>query len=187
VRQARLLHPPPWRRNSRTKPSARLDATARLLASSSHPRRTLVVISVAASAFGLVLLAVAWHAQTVPAAEQITPSKERKPMPDTSDIRPGDTSIRPFEFHASDEALADLRRRIAATKWPSRELVTDASQGVQLATMRELASYWQTKYDWRKFEARLDAPSSLQPAPSRRALRGLGTAGALHDRDPCCL
>jgi pimeloyl-ACP methyl ester carboxylesterase len=69
----------------------------------------------------------------------------------------GDAAIRPFHFHASDEALADLRRRIGATKWPSRELVTDASQGVQLATMRELASYWQTKYDWRKLEARLNA------------------------------
>ncbi|HEX2462350.1 MAG TPA: epoxide hydrolase N-terminal domain-containing protein, partial [Vicinamibacterales bacterium] len=67
------------------------------------------------------------------------------------------TSIRPFKFHASDEALADLRRRIAATKWPSRELVTDASQGVQLAAMRELARYWQTDYEWRKFEARLNA------------------------------
>jgi pimeloyl-ACP methyl ester carboxylesterase len=69
----------------------------------------------------------------------------------------GDTSIRPFKFHASDEALADLRRRIGATRWPSRELVADASQGVQLATMRELASYWQRDYDWRKLEARLDA------------------------------
>ena len=69
----------------------------------------------------------------------------------------GDTSIRPFKFHASDEALADLRRRIGAAKWPSRELVTDASQGVQLATMRELARYWQATYDWRKCEARLNA------------------------------
>ena len=68
-----------------------------------------------------------------------------------------DSAIRPFEFHASAEALADLRRRIAATKWPSRELVTDASQGVQLATMRELARYWRTDYDWRKFEVRLNA------------------------------
>jgi Epoxide hydrolase N terminus len=67
------------------------------------------------------------------------------------------TAIRPFKFHASDEALADLRRRVAATKWPSRELVTDGSQGVQFATMRELARYWQTDYDWRKVEARLDA------------------------------
>jgi pimeloyl-ACP methyl ester carboxylesterase len=71
--------------------------------------------------------------------------------------RPRDTSIRPFEFHASDEALASLRRRIGATKWPSPELVTDASQGVQLATMRELARYWQTKHDWLKLEARLNA------------------------------
>src|SRR5262249_12445116 len=67
------------------------------------------------------------------------------------------TAIRPFTFHAPDEALADLRRRIAATKWPSRELVTDGSQGVQFATMRELARYWQADYDWRKVEATLDA------------------------------
>jgi pimeloyl-ACP methyl ester carboxylesterase len=74
----------------------------------------------------------------------------------------GDGSIRAFKFHASDKALADLRRRIATTKWPSRELVTDASQGVQLATMRELARRWQTDYDWRKFEARLNAlPQSI--------------------------
>jgi pimeloyl-ACP methyl ester carboxylesterase len=66
-------------------------------------------------------------------------------------------AIRPFRFNASDEALADLRRRVAATKWPSQELVTDASQGVQRATMRELARYWQTEYDWRKFETRLNA------------------------------
>ena len=77
-------------------------------------------------------------------------------MPDAREVRPGDASIRPFKFHASDEALVDLRRRIGATKWPSRELVTDASQGVQLATMRELARYWQTQYDWRKLEARLN-------------------------------
>jgi pimeloyl-ACP methyl ester carboxylesterase len=75
----------------------------------------------------------------------------------TSEVRPGDTSIRPFSFHASDEALASLRRRIVATKWPSRELVTDASQGVQLETMRELARHWQTKHDWRKLEARLNS------------------------------
>ena len=65
--------------------------------------------------------------------------------------------IRPFSFTASDEALADLRRRVNATQWPERETVTDASQGVQLATMRELARYWATDYDWRKVEARLHA------------------------------
>jgi pimeloyl-ACP methyl ester carboxylesterase len=68
-----------------------------------------------------------------------------------------DTSIRPFTYHASDEALADLRRRVEATKWPSQELVPDATQGVQLATMRALATYWEKDYNWRKFEARLNA------------------------------
>jgi pimeloyl-ACP methyl ester carboxylesterase len=68
-----------------------------------------------------------------------------------------DLVIRPFHIDVSDDALADLRRRIAATKWPERELVADATQGVQLATMRELARYWQTDYDWRKVEARLNA------------------------------
>ena len=66
-------------------------------------------------------------------------------------------AIRPFHIDVSDEALADLRRRIAATTWPEQELVADATQGVQLATMRELARYWQTDYDWRKVEARLNA------------------------------
>jgi pimeloyl-ACP methyl ester carboxylesterase len=68
-----------------------------------------------------------------------------------------DVSIRPFQFHASDEALTDLRRRIAATTWPERELVPDASQGVQLATMRQLATYWETEHDWRTVEARLNS------------------------------
>ena len=67
------------------------------------------------------------------------------------------TAIRPFRFTASKEALDDLRRRINATKWPERETVTDASQGVQLATIQALARYWATEYDWRKCEARLMA------------------------------
>jgi pimeloyl-ACP methyl ester carboxylesterase len=65
--------------------------------------------------------------------------------------------IRPFHFHATDEQLADLRRRVAATRWPERETVNDAKQGVQLATMQKLAQYWATDYDWRKVEARLNA------------------------------
>jgi pimeloyl-ACP methyl ester carboxylesterase len=67
------------------------------------------------------------------------------------------STIRPFQFTAPEEALADLRRRIAATRWPDRETVNDASQGVQLATMQELVRYWGTDYDWRKVEARLSA------------------------------
>jgi pimeloyl-ACP methyl ester carboxylesterase len=75
----------------------------------------------------------------------------------TASVKVDDGAIRPFQFHASDEALTDLRRRIAATKWPTSETVTDGSQGVQLATMRQIATYWQTDYDWRKVEARLNA------------------------------
>ena len=66
-------------------------------------------------------------------------------------------AIRPFRANVQKEALNDLRRRIAATRWPTKELVADRSQGVQLATLRELARYWSTEYDWRKGEARLNA------------------------------
>ena len=66
-------------------------------------------------------------------------------------------AIQPFHFDVPEEALDDLRRRIAATRWPSKELVADRSQGVQLATMQELARYWATDYDWRECEARLNA------------------------------
>jgi pimeloyl-ACP methyl ester carboxylesterase len=68
-----------------------------------------------------------------------------------------ETEIRPFRVGVPDEAIADLRRRIAATRWPSKELVADRSQGVQLATIQELARYWTTGYDWRACEARLNA------------------------------
>ena len=67
------------------------------------------------------------------------------------------TAIRPFHFTASKEALADLKRRIAATRWPEKETVTDSSQGVQLATIQKLARYWATDYDWHKCEAKLNA------------------------------
>jgi pimeloyl-ACP methyl ester carboxylesterase len=72
-------------------------------------------------------------------------------------LRAASSEIRPFHVSFPDEALADLHRRIAATKWPTKELVTDASQGVQLGTMRKLAQYWQANYNWRKVEARLNA------------------------------
>jgi len=66
-------------------------------------------------------------------------------------------AIRPFHVSIPEEALVDLRRRIAATRWPEKETVADQSQGVPLATMRELARYWETDYDWRKAEARLNS------------------------------
>src|ERR1700691_1301311 len=68
-----------------------------------------------------------------------------------------ETEIRPFRVGMSDEAVADLRRRIAASRWPSRELAADRAQGVQLATVQELASYWAADYDWRRCEAKLNA------------------------------
>jgi pimeloyl-ACP methyl ester carboxylesterase len=67
-----------------------------------------------------------------------------------------DESIRPFHAHFSDIELADLKRRVAATRWPTRETVSDQSQGVQLATMEKLARYWANEYDWRKGEAKLN-------------------------------
>jgi pimeloyl-ACP methyl ester carboxylesterase len=67
------------------------------------------------------------------------------------------TEIRPFNIDVPDDRLEDLRRRVAATRLPSKELVEDRSQGVQLATIQELAGYWATDYDWRKAEAKLNA------------------------------
>jgi hypothetical protein len=68
----------------------------------------------------------------------------------------GDSSIRPFKVHVPDEALADLRRRIQATRWPDKETVNDGSQGVQLADLQALVKYWGTGYDWLKVEAKLN-------------------------------
>src|SRR5262249_959359 len=75
----------------------------------------------------------------------------------TAKAAPDDGAIRPFQINIPPEALADLRRRIAATRWPDRETVDDQSQGAQLAKLRPLIEYWGTSYDWRKAEARLNA------------------------------
>jgi pimeloyl-ACP methyl ester carboxylesterase len=86
-------------------------------------------------------------------SESTTPG----PRPAEPSAAAEDTTIRPFHVDIPEEALDDLRRRIAATRWPSRELVEDRSQGVQLATLQELARHWTTEYDWRRCEARLNA------------------------------
>src|SRR5580765_2383972 len=67
------------------------------------------------------------------------------------------TAIRPFHLSTPEAELTELRRRINATRWPDRETVTDASQGVQLAFLHALAQYWATEYDWRKVEAKLNS------------------------------
>ena len=66
-------------------------------------------------------------------------------------------TIRPFHVSVPEEQLLDLRRRIAATRWPDRETVDDQSQGIQLAKLKPLVAYWGTDYDWRKAEAKLNA------------------------------
>ena len=114
--------------------------------SSSPTWRTVLATVAAAGAFSLVLLAAPCYAQTATEKETTVAPRETTT-----------TAIRPFHVHVPDEALVDLRRRINATKWPERETVTDASQGVQLATIQELARYWATDYDWRKCEATLNA------------------------------
>jgi pimeloyl-ACP methyl ester carboxylesterase len=69
----------------------------------------------------------------------------------------GSSAVRPFQFRAPEASLVDLRRRLVATNWPERELVGDATQGVQLATMQKFVRYWATNHDWRKCEAKLNA------------------------------
>jgi pimeloyl-ACP methyl ester carboxylesterase len=108
--------------------------------SSSPTRRSLLVTTAAAGAFGLISSAAAG---ALDGEQQATAAR--------------DNAIRPFRINFPEHELVDLRRRIAATRWPERETVTDATQGVRLATMRELARYWGTDYDWRKVEARLNA------------------------------
>ena len=98
--------------------------------SSSPTRRDFLALSAAASAASLV------------------PASVRAATGD---------AIRPFSFNAPEDAIVDLRRRLAATRWPERETVTDTSQGVQLATMRALVDYWEKNHDWRKIEAKLNA------------------------------
>src|ERR1700677_1947836 len=77
------------------------------------------------------------------------------PSVSSAPAAPTSTAIRPFTIDVPDEALADLPQRIAATRWPSKELVPDRSQGVQLAAIQELARYWASEYDWRTCEAKL--------------------------------
>lgn len=105
------------------------------------PRRSLTALTVVA------LFAIATTIMPVRADDGAVAASDAKDS----------NAIRPFHIHVPEEALTDLRRRIAATRWPDKETVADQSQGVQLATMKELARYWATDYDWRKCEAKLNA------------------------------
>ncbi len=107
-------------------------------------------LSVAAAEFGMM---------TSAKAQQYggSSSKGAAAAPAKPGAAAGDTSIRPFHVNFPDADLADLHRRVVATKWPERELVGDATQGVQLGTTQKLAQYWASNFDWRKVEARLNA------------------------------
>ncbi len=111
----------------------------------------------------IVCVLIAVVALAVPAlgAQETITEKETKMTIATAQIdteqSTASDAIRPFRVNVSEEALTDLRRRLAATRWPTKELVGDRSQGVQLATLKELVRYWATDYDWRKAEARLNA------------------------------
>ena len=114
-----------------------------------------------ASVFGLLLLASPGHGQAVAAAttERTMPQQLQYAGPMSARLREAadDTTIRPYQFHAPESELDDLRHRIAATRWPDKETVADASQGVQLATIQKLARYWASEYDWRRVESKLNA------------------------------
>jgi pimeloyl-ACP methyl ester carboxylesterase len=104
----------------------------------------------AASAFGAIAALI--PSTIAHAAKEASMLTDTLPPPTVAD-----SSIRPFHYHASDAELGDLKRRIQATRWPSRELVNDDTQGVQLATMQKLADYWANHYDWRKVEAKINS------------------------------
>jgi pimeloyl-ACP methyl ester carboxylesterase len=97
------------------------------------------------------------------------------------------TATRPFHVKFPDEALEDLRSRIAAVRWPSRELVTDRSQGVQLKTIQELAGYWTDEYDWRGCEARLNALPQFKTEIDGEAVHFIHVKSAHEDALPLIL
>src|SRR5712671_6873029 len=118
----------------------------------SPTRRGFLAASAAAGAIGLLPAHLAAAAAAGDARPSQPSNQGDSPMGTTDD-----NAIRPFRVNVPEEALVDLRRRIAATRWPDRETVNDRSQGIQLAEFQLLVRYWGTDYDWRKAEAKLHA------------------------------
>jgi pimeloyl-ACP methyl ester carboxylesterase len=120
--------------------------------------RNNIVISIIAYALGLGVVIMPINAQS----SKIKTNQKGKTMTQTAKQQSTEQSgneeaIRPFRVNIPEAKLADLRRRVNATEWPKKELVADRSQGVQLATLQALASYWAKDYDWRRVEAKLNA------------------------------
>jgi pimeloyl-ACP methyl ester carboxylesterase len=122
--------------------------------SSSPTRRNFLARSAAALSVSLFVFVPPSYAQTM-----TTSDTDAVVVAQASATRHAaeDRSIRPFKVHVPQAALNDLRRRLAATRWPDKETVADQSQGAQLAKLQELVRYWGTGYDWRKAEAKLNA------------------------------
>jgi len=123
------------------------NGTAIPAASSGATRRSFLANSAAAGVLSL------FSAGSSSAAVPTGTAGSTKP----ADAGFGTAAVRPFSVNFSKADLVDLRRRVNATRWPERETVSDATQGVQLVTMRKLAQYWANDYDWRKIEAKLNA------------------------------
>jgi len=116
-----------------------------MFALSSVPIRRSLIANAVAAAFSLILLATPCYVHSAEAVNVAAPS----------DVE--DKGIYPFRINIPEDALADLRQRVLATRWPEMETVNDDSQGVRLEKIKALVEYWGTKYDWRKVEAQLNA------------------------------
>ena len=109
------------------------------------------------SALGPILLAAAC-AHSLPSSTAVARSSTAARDVTTQGVKSNDNKeIRPFKAHVREEVLVDMKKRIAATRWPDRETVQDRTQGARLAKVQSLAHYWATGYDWRKAEAKLNA------------------------------
>jgi hypothetical protein len=118
--------------------------------------RTVQHTLASAGLLGLVLLAAPGGAQTPTASRENTMSTQVQSAP-TAATRQADAAIRPFRVRVPEPEVAELRRRLSATRWPDRETVPDRSQGARLADLQGLVRYWATGYDGRRAEAKLNA------------------------------
>src|SRR5688572_22623405 len=129
-------------------------------------RRRVLILSAVSAAVCLALLGAFGCATDLAGNAKSQAPAQAQPAAQPAAVRPQPSklsaeaepdAVRPFRVEVPEAALADLRRRIEATRWPEKETVADATQGVQLATMQKLAKYWAKDYDWRKCEAKLNA------------------------------